>query len=72
MSSCGKRGGGRVIVAFKNNKHLFFMFGYLKNELSNIDQSELKALKQYAQYLFSLRDHHITSLLKAGELFELQ
>ena len=71
-SSRGKRGGGRTIVAFQSNKHTFFMYGFLKNESANIDQTELKALKQYAVHLFKLTEQQVEHLLEQDELFEVK
>ena len=70
-SSHGKRGGGRTIVAFRSNRHTYFMFGFLKNELSDIDAHELRRLKQYAQFLFALNESQISKLLERNELFEI-
>lgn len=71
-SSRGKRGGGRTIVAFQTNKHTFFMFGFLKNERSDIDQKELKALRVYAGYLLGLKDEQIARLINEQELLEVK
>ena len=71
-SSRGKRGGARTIVAFQSNKNTFFIFGFLKNESSNIDQVELRAVRQYAQHLLALQDNQIASLLKKEELYQVE
>ncbi len=55
----GKRGGGRVIIAFKSGMHTFFLYGFSKNEMTNLDRKELARLKQYAQYLFQLKNSEI-------------
>ena len=41
----GKRGGARTIVATKQGSHWFFLYGFGKNERSNIDKSELRFLQ---------------------------
>jgi hypothetical protein len=71
-SSRGKRGGGRTIVAFRNDKHTFFLFGFLKNERSTIDTKEMAAFKKYAQYLFGLKDEQLVKLLSEEELLEVK
>lgn len=68
----GKSGGARTIVGFKSECHTFFLFGFLKRERDNIDQKELRALKQFAQALFQLHDEQIDKLLTQGELFEVE
>lgn len=70
-SSRGKRGGGRTIVAFRSDRHTFFVYGFLKNERSDIDHRELDRFRQLAWYLFRLTDEQITKLKNKGELFEL-
>lgn len=70
-SSRGKRGGARTIVAFQSHKHTFFMFGFLKNEAADIDHSEVKAIKQYAQNLLELTEDQIRRLVNDEALFEV-
>lgn len=47
----GKSGSIRTILAFKEGEHAFFIYGFAKNELGNINEHELKALKTYAREL---------------------
>ena len=47
----GKRGGLRTILAFKVGYKAFFMYGFAKNERSNVSPKELKALKAMAKQL---------------------
>lgn len=70
-SGRGKSGGARTIVAFKTDRHTFFLFGFLKNEQDNIDKKELKTLKEFANALFKLRDEQIEQLVKNRDLFEV-
>lgn len=60
-SSRGKRGGGRTIVAFRRDHDAFFIYGFLKKERSDIEPRELKAIKQYAGYLFGLNDDRMAN-----------
>lgn len=71
-SSRGKRGGARTIVAFHAEHHTFFMFMFLKNERENIGRKELKALRQFSQYLLKLDDDKISEMIKNNDLFEIQ
>jgi len=70
-SSRGKRGGARTIVAFHSDKHIFFMYGYLKNDTADIDHSELKAIRQYAQNLLDLTEDQIRHLVSDEALVEV-
>ena len=38
----GKRGGARTIVATRMTDRWFFLFGFSKNERSDIDKDEMK------------------------------
>ena len=44
----GKRGGGRVIVLFKDRDVTLFLYGYLKNEQGNISENEERQLRIFA------------------------
>ena len=44
----GKRSSIRTILAFKEGERAFFIYGFARNELGNINEHELKALKTYA------------------------
>ena len=44
----GKSAGARTIVATKFEQRWVFLFGFEKNERSNIDASELKVLQELA------------------------
>ena len=64
----GKRGGYRTIVAMKQSMGWFFLFGFSKSENENIDNHELKAIKEYANdYLFV----HLEKLLELEEIIEV-
>lgn len=67
----GKRGGARVIVATKLNDHWFFMFGFSKNELGNIDADDLKVLRITGAQLLNLDDQQISAAIAANELMEI-
>ena len=71
VSGRGKSGGARTIVAFKTDSHTFFLFGFLKNERDTIDGKELKALKQFANFLFTLCDEQIAQLIANADLSEV-
>lgn len=67
----GKRGGARTIVATKMEQQWFFIFGFNKNERSNIHNDELKALQEMARDLLDLSDIQLNAALAAGEVFEV-
>ena len=67
----GKRGGARTIVATKMVGRWFFLFGFRKNERSNIDKDELRALQEVAAELLGFDDQQLTTALNAGEIVEI-
>jgi hypothetical protein len=68
----GKSAGARTIVATKFEQRWIFLFGFEKNERSNIDASELKVLQELAASLLDLDQHAIAVAVGAGQLFQLQ
>ena len=49
-----------------------FIFGFLKNEKSNITAKELQWLMSFAQQLLDLRDDELSMAIEAGELCEIK
>lgn len=68
----GKSAGARTIVATKFEQRWIFLFGFEKNERSNIDASELKVLQELAASLLDLDQQAIAVAVGAGQLFQLQ
>lgn len=67
----GKRGGARTLLAYRIGKKAFFMYGFAKNELDNIDSKELKALKQLAAIQLSWNEEQLALALQHEKLFEV-
>lgn len=67
----GKRGGARTIVATKLADRWFFLYGFGKNERSNIDKDELKVLQELARELLGFDDRQLETALTAGEIVEV-
>ena len=67
----GKRGGFRTLVATNKGTRWVFVYGFPKNERSNIDKDEEDALKQLAVYLLSLTAQALGQAQRAGELMEV-
>ena len=49
----------------------FSLYGFSKNERSNIDKDELRALQEVASELLSFDDQQLTTALDAGEIVEM-
>lgn len=67
----GKSGGFRTLVATNRGNRWVFVFGFPKNERSNIDKDEAEALKKLAAHLLSLTAQAVTKAKQAGELIEV-
>jgi hypothetical protein len=67
----GKSGGFRTLVATNRGNLWFFVYGFAKNERSNIDQNEDAALKKLAAVLLTLKPTALSQALAAEELIEV-
>lgn len=67
----GKRSGFRTLVTTNKGNRWIFLFGFPKNERSNIDKDEEVALKLLAAYLLSLTAQALDQAQHAGELMEV-
>jgi hypothetical protein len=67
----GKSGGYRTLVATNKGNRWVFVFGFPKNERSNIDRDETEALKKLAAHLLSLTAQAVVKAERAGELMEV-
>ena len=67
----GKSGGFRTLVATNKGNRWVFVFGFSKNERSNIDKDEEEALKKLAAHLLSLTTQALGKAVRDGELTEV-
>ncbi len=67
----GKRGGFRTLIATNKENRWFFMFGWPKNERSNIDAREETAIKKMASHLLTLKPTELAAAKQEGELIEV-
>src|SRR5436305_1430616 len=68
IGSTGKRGGMRTIVAMRLPSNVFFLYGYPKNNKSNITHEELMAFRKVAKSYLLIDAKTINHLIKCGEL----
>jgi hypothetical protein len=64
----GKSGGFRTIVATNHDGRWFFVYGFAKNERSNIDDEEEAALKKLAKTLLTMAPTALGKAETAGEV----
>jgi hypothetical protein len=70
-SGQGKRGGFRTLVATNKGNLWIFVYGFAKNERSNIDKNEEEGLKKLATHLLSLTPEALEKAKRANELMEV-
>ena len=67
----GKRGSTRTLLATNRDDRWIFVFGFEKNNRSNISDRELEALKMLAGDLLSLTAAQIAEAVDSGQLLEV-
>jgi len=67
----GKSHGARTLVATKFDGHWFYIFGFEKNERTNINNVELAYLQTVAESLLDLPATKIDTLLREKILIEV-
>lgn len=67
----GKRGGFRMLIGLRPDLAIF-LFGFAKNERENIDDDQLKDLREIVAAWFAADEEKIAQALKDGILLEVQ
>ena len=67
----GKRGGFRLLIGFGSHRSVF-LFGFAKNERENIEDADLKTLREIAAVFLKASDEAIAQALNNGTLIEVQ
>jgi len=68
----GKSGGYRTIILFHKGDKAFFVFGFAKSVLDNIDRSDVRSFKKLAKILLSATPEQLLELVDRGELEEIR
>ncbi len=68
----GKRGSTRTLLATNLRDRWFFIFGFEKNEVENISEKELAALKMLASDLLGMSAAQIKVAVEEGSLVEVE
>ncbi|MBE9053173.1 type II toxin-antitoxin system RelE/ParE family toxin [Nostocales cyanobacterium LEGE 11386] len=67
----GKSRGFRTLVATNNEDRWFFIFGFSKNERSNIDKDEEEALKMLSKQLLAYTHDELEQAKSSNALIEV-
>lgn len=71
-NGAGKSGGFRTFIAHRADGHVYFVYGFAKNERDDIDVDERTALKRMARELGGFGQALIRAAIAAGELVEVK
>ena len=72
ISGRGKSGGLRTLLAFRVDDRAFFVFGFAKNERSNVSDKELRTLKRLALELLGYDAWGLAQARRVGEVYEVE
>lgn len=67
----GKRAGYRTVIAFRRGERAVFLYGFAKNERSNIDAEEREEFRRIAQSFNDMGAAQIARLIGDNELIEV-
>ena len=68
----GKSGGFRALIVFRAGARAFFVHGFAKQEMDNIKEDELVAVKRLASELLGYDDKTIAQVIASGTLIEVR
>jgi hypothetical protein len=67
----GRRGGYRVLIAFRSKEFSVFLYGFAKNVRENLDPKELHAIREVAASWLNASPAIIQKALSDGKLTEV-
>jgi hypothetical protein len=67
----GKRGSARTIIATKQGRHWFYLYGFKKNERADLSEQERVALKNLAKDLLAMNEDALQKALQDGAISEI-
>lgn len=67
----GRSGGFRTLILFRRADKAFFVYGFAKNDRSNIKRDELKAFRKLADTMLDLPEADLTAAMENGTITEI-
>ncbi len=67
----GRSGGYRTLIAFRSQTRAVFLFGFAKSDLDNIDDADLKRLREAAAELLTWTEDEADAMVAAGNWTEI-
>jgi len=68
----GKSKSGRTIICYKKGDRAIFIYGFAKNEKSNLSPKEFKAFKELSKVLLKMTIKQINTAVKNGDFIEVK
>ena len=68
----GKSGGYRSIILYRQGEKAFFVYGFAKNVMENIDKADVQGFKKLAKVMLSATERQVEIMLEKGEIEEIQ
>lgn len=68
----GKSGGYRSIILYRKGEKAFFVYGFAKNVMENIDKADVQGFKKLAKVMLSASERQVEIMLEKGEIEEVQ
>ena len=68
----GKSGGYRSIILYRKGEKAFFVYGFAKNAMENIDKADVQGFKKLAKVLLSVTERQVEIMLEKREIEEVQ
>jgi hypothetical protein len=67
----GKSGGYRVIVFFRSGVRMFYIYGFAKSDIGNINERQLRDFKIAAKVALAYTDAQLDERVKSGMYEEI-
>ena len=68
----GKRGGYRMLIAFRSGDRAIFLYGFAKSDRDNIDAAELLSLREIGAYWLAADKNMMLQAIEDGLLIEVE
>ncbi len=68
----GKSGGYRAIIYYRKNDKIFFIYGFAKKDLENIDEEQKNTFKKQGKLMLALNDTQLMKLRLNGTFEEIK
>lgn len=68
----GRSGGYRTLILYRQSQRAFFVYGFAKNQQTNVSDEEVGAFKKAAQHVLEMTDEQLSALIQNGQFSEVE